>query len=245
MPPTPCPERLRKLIDRVNKEAGDEAHVLRKILSEIQKKRQNSKGQDTYVATLPSKITINLIDFSSDIRNELASALADIDPPDLIDRIRECPVSHCGDLFWAGRAGKKACDKHVDLWRKRENRKDIKQRKSAAATKRRKQDATNTFDEMNRTAQSVIRAIMVSAARQFSTIDNESWHDFYNDDLLPRSTLIVRRVTHRLYKDGYLDFHESADRRNRYGFSPNDRYYPTQKLIDLWNDKTARLPRQS
>jgi hypothetical protein len=187
-------------------------------------------------------------DYSFRIRNELASALEDIDPPDLIDRIRECPVSYCGELFWAGRtgrAGKKACNKHVDLWRKRENRKDIKQRKSAAASKRRKEEATKTLDQMNRTALSVISAIIVSGAHKFSTIDGESWHDFYHDDLLPRSTLVVRRVTHKLHKDGYLDFYESADRRDRYGFSPNDRYYPTQKLIKLWNDSRPKEPRQS
>ena len=38
------------------------------------------------------------------------------------------------------------------------------------------------------------------------------------------------------YKDGYLDYHESADSRDRRGFSRYDRYTPTQKLIDLWNE---------
>lgn len=242
MPPTPCPERLRRLIDRLNKESGDEARVLRLILAAIQNKRQNNKGPDTYVVNLPSTITIDLTDYSFHIRNELADALADIDPPELIERIRECVVCKC--LLWAGRADKVACDKHVDRWRKREHRRDIKQRKAVAATKRRKQKATETFDQMNRTAQSIIRAIM-SGARKFTSIDGYSWHDFYDDDLLPRSTLVVRRVTHKLYKDGFLTYHESADRRDRYGFSPNDYYYPTPKLTELWNDKTLRIPKQS
>lgn len=237
MPPTRCPERLRKLIDRLNRESGDEAHVLRKILSAIQNKRQNNKGPEAYVVNLDSKITISLTDYSFHIRNDLADALADIDPPELIERIRYCPVCNC--LFWAGTSRKKACDKHGDRVRKANNRREINQRKKAAATKSKKQEATKTLDQMNRTALSVIRAVMVSKARKFSTIDVESWHDFYNDDLLPRSTLVVRRVTHRLHKDGYLDFYESADRRNRYGFSPNDRYSPTQKLIDLWNDSQS------
>src|SRR5689334_23823408 len=103
MPPTPCPERLRKLIARLNKEsnpeARDEARVLRLILSAIQNKRQNNKGPDTYVVNLPSTIKLNLTDYSSDIRNELADALADIDPPGLIERIRECVVCKC--LLWA------------------------------------------------------------------------------------------------------------------------------------------------
>jgi hypothetical protein len=236
---------LHKLINRLNKEGGDEAHVLREILAAIQKFRQNNKAPNTYRAKLPSAITVDLTDYTSHIRNELAEALADIDPPDLIDRIRECPVSHCGDLFWAGRGDKKACDKHVAGWRKTQNRRDIKQRKTVAATKRRKQKATETFDQMNRTAQSVIRAIMASGARKFTTIDGYSWHDFNDDDLLPRSTWVVRNVTHSLYKDGYLTYHESAERRDRRGFSNDDRYYPTPKLTELWNDKAARIPKQS
>src|SRR5688572_13601495 len=111
MPPTPCPERLRKLIERLNRESGDEARVLRLILSEVEKRRQG-KGQETYVVNLQSKITISLTDYSFHIRNDLADALADIDPPELIERIRYCPVCNC--LFWAGKANKKACDKHGD-----------------------------------------------------------------------------------------------------------------------------------
>lgn len=233
MPPTPCPERLRKLIERLNKESGDEARVLRLILSEVEKRRQG-KGQDTYVVNLPSTITLSLTDYSFHIRNDLADALADIDPPELIQRIRYCPV--CNDLFWAGTSRKKACDKHGDRVRKANNRRDINQRKKAAATKSKKQEATKTLAGMNRTAQSVIRAVMVAKARKFGTIDVESWHDFYDDDLLPRSTLVVRRVTHKLHKDGYLDYFESAERRDKYGFSTEDRYYPTQKLINLWNE---------
>lgn len=168
MPPTPCPERLRKLIARLNKEsnpeARDEARVLRLILSAIQNKRQNDKGPDTYVVNLPSTIKLNLTDYTSDIRNELADALADIDPPSLVERIRECVVCKC--LLWAGRADKVACDKHVGLWRKRQNRRDLKQRKTVAATKGRKQKATETFDQMNRTAQAVIRVIMLRSARK-------------------------------------------------------------------------------
>ena len=38
MPPTPCPERLRKLIERLNEQSGDEAHVLRNVLRAIQNK---------------------------------------------------------------------------------------------------------------------------------------------------------------------------------------------------------------
>jgi hypothetical protein len=242
MPPTHCPERLRKLIERLNRQGGDEARVFKEILHTIQKLRQNKTGQETYAVKLQSTITINLVDYTSHIRNDLADALGDIDPPELIERIRECPVAHCGHLFWAGREDKKACDKHGDRVRKTNNRQDINQRKSAAAAKSRKQDAAKTLDQMNRTALSVIRAIMESGAREFGVIDATSWHEFFDDGRVPRSTLIVRRTTHKLFKDGYLEFHESAERRDRYGFSKWDRYYPTQKLIDLWkNSRPATL----
>jgi hypothetical protein len=243
MPPTRCPERLRKLIERLNNESSDEsreeARVLREILRDIQKYRQSKKGQDTYVAKLPSTITIDLTDYTSIIRNELAEALADVDPPDLIARIRECPISYCNRLFWAGRtgrAGKKTCDKHVDLWRQREYRRNKKQAETRAAAKRAQDEARKTLSEMKRTAQSVIRAIMVSDAREFGEIDGALWQEFYHDDMVPRSTWIVRNVTHKLYRDGYLDYHESADSRDRRGFSIYDRYTPTRKLINLWND---------
>jgi len=235
MPPTPCPERVRKLINRVNRESGDEARVLRKILSAIRNKRQNNKGPETYVVNLPSTITVNLIDYSSShIRNDLADALADIDPPSLIERIRECPVPHCNSLFWAGRDNKKACDKHVALWRQREYRKKKKKKQSAAEIERENAAATKTLSAMNRTRLSVIRAVMVSGARKFGAIDVASWWDFWNDGLLPRSMLVVRRVTHKLHKEEYLDYAESVERRDKRGFSIEDRYSPTQKLTDLW-----------
>lgn len=259
MPPSPCPERLRKLIARLNKESSpevrEELRILRLILEAIREKRQNNKGPDDYVVNLPSTITINLTDYSFRIRSELASALADIDPPERIERVRECVVwlpvrkggtaTQCNRLFWAGRANILACDKHVDLWRRREHRRREKIRKTKAETKRLKEVATNTLDGMTTTAQSVIRAVMGAERRLFWEIDGECWYEFYNDDRVPRSSEIIRNVTHRLHKDGYLEYHESADRRDRRGFSKSDRYYPTQKLIDLWNDKHARIPKQS
>ena len=237
MPPAPCPERLRTLIERVNREGGDEAHVLKLILAEVEKRRQG-KGQETYVAKLQSTITINLTDYTSHIRNELADALADIDPPDRIERIRYCPVCNC--LFWAGTSRKKACDKHGDRVRKANNRRDIKRRQVSADVQRRREEATKTFDAMKKTAQAVIRAIMDRGADTFGAIDAIVWNWSYDDGEVPRPILTVRRVTHKLYKDGYLEYHESADLRDERGFSRLDRYTPTQKLIDLWNDSQPR-----
>jgi hypothetical protein len=235
MPPTPCPERLRKLLARINRQS-DESKVFRDVVRLSQKYRQNNKAQDSHVVNLPSTITIDFTDYSCHIRNDLADALKDIDPPDLIERIRECPVFHCGRLFWAGRDDKKACDKHIALERQREYRRKKKQADTKAAAKRAQNEARQILSGMKTTAQSVIRAIMASDASQFGEIDGAAWQEFYNDGMVPRSTWIVRNVTHKLYKDGYLDYHESADSRDRRGFSIYDRYTPTRKLISLWND---------
>jgi hypothetical protein len=50
---------------------------------------------------------------------------------------------------------------------KRENRKDIKQRESAADAKRRNNEATKTLEGMTKTALSVIHVIMAGKARSF------------------------------------------------------------------------------
>ncbi|HJT68267.1 MAG TPA: hypothetical protein VJ749_17550 [Pyrinomonadaceae bacterium] len=209
--------------------------MLRLILSEVEKRRQG-KGQETYVVNLQSKITISLTDYSFHIRNDLADALADIDPPELIERIRYCPVCNC--LFWAGTSRKKACDKHGDRVRKANNRRDIRQRKTAAAHKRRKEQAVTTLGAMKRTAQAVIYVIM-NGARSFGRIDSGTSQELWSDHEFIPSTKVIRQVTHKLHKDGYLDYFESADHFRR------DRYYPTQKLIDLWNDSRLRTRQQS
>jgi len=238
VPLTPCPERLRKRIKRLNQENSVEAQHLKQILRALHNNRRDNKSPDPYVVKLPSTITVDLTDFSFHIRNELTDALSAIDPPELIKRIRECPVCH--DLYWAGREDKAACDKHVDRWRKRQNRQDIEQRKTADAAEQRKQAARKTLAAMTTTDRSVIRAIMVKDACFFWQIDVACWDQFYYDDRVPRSKYVVRNVTHKLYKKGYLDYAESAERRDKRGFSFEDRYTPTRKLIDLWGDADIR-----
>lgn len=234
VPLAPCPERLRRYIKRLNQESGVHAQHLRLILRAIQNNRQNNKNPEPYVVTLPSTVTIDLKDFSYRIRNDLTDVLRAIDPPELIERIRECPVCH--DLYWAGREDKKTCDKHGERWRKRQNRQDIERREIAAAAEQRKQEARETLAAMTTTARSVIRAIMVKDAREFWEIHSACWDQFYYDDRIPRSGWIYRNATHRLFKDGYLNYAESAERRDKRGFSKEDRYTATRKLIELWND---------
>ena len=82
---------------------------------------------------------------------------------------------------------------------------------------------------------------MVKDARFFWQINVACWDHFYYDGRVPRSTRIIRNVTHRLYKDGYLDYAESAERRDRRGFSLEDRYTVTRKLNDLWIDADIQI----
>jgi hypothetical protein len=252
MPPKACPPYMRRLLKRLNELQPSEPNPLKHLLKALQENKQG-KGGDTVTVKNPSEVTINLVSSRITVRSDLELALQDVgdDFPNLVELIRECPESTCGRLFWAGRSDKKACDEHIGLLRKRRNRRDIKNREkqkkadAKADAKRveaesRREKATKTLAQMNRTRLSVIRAIMVAGVREFWEIDGYSWHDFNNDDLLPRSMLVVRRVTHKLHKEGYLDFRESAERRDKRGFSLEDRYSPTQKLIDLWNDSRPR-----
>jgi hypothetical protein len=163
MPVTPCPARLQRYIKRLNQESGVEAQELKAFLQAVRNK------QDPYIVKRPSTITIDLTNFTVHIRHPLSDALSAIDPPELAERILECPVCH--DLYWAGREDKPACDKHVNQWRQREYRKEKKKREGAAAAKRRRDKATETLLAMNTTAQSVIRAIMDKGARDFHEID--------------------------------------------------------------------------
>ena len=246
MPPKACPLYMRRLIDRLNQLPPSDPNPLKQLMKALQVRGQG-KGTDTVTVKALSEVTINLVNSRVNVRSELELGLQEIDLSDLLNLIGECPEPTCGRLFWRGRADKPACDKHIGLLRQRRNRRDKKAREAEARrvtteaeregiAKRKKREATQTFDAMNRTAQAVIRAVMVSKVHKFTLIDGAAWHDFYDDDLLPRSTLVVRRVTHKLHKDGFLDYFESAERRDKNGFSPDDRYYPTQKLIDLWND---------
>ena len=248
---------MRRLLKRLNESQPNEPNPLKHLLKALHENKQGIGG-DTVTVKIPSEVTINLVNSRITVRSDLELALQDVgdDLPNLVDLIRECPESTCGQLFWAGRSDKKACDKHIGLLRKRRNRRDIKnsekQKKADAKAhakrveaESRRQKATKTLNQMNRTARSVIRVIMESNARKFSTIDGRSWHEFNEDGLLPRSTWVVRNVTHSLFKDGYLEYFESAERRDRRGFSDGDRYYPTQKLIDLWNDSQASTEQQS
>jgi hypothetical protein len=226
MPPTPCPRRLQKLIDRVNKQSTSESHALRQILRAVQDRRKN-KGPDTYAVNLDSTVTINLIDYSFSVRNELALALSEIDPPDKIDLIRECRV--CNDLFWAGRDDKVVCDRHAEQWRKK-NQRD-RQKKDQARAKKEVEESkiTKELEGMSRTAVALLNAIVFAKQRVFYKIDYEAWVELDENPLVRRvpNRRIVRQTLTMLVNRGYLT-HEPQD-------DPLDDYYlPRKKLLDRW-----------
>lgn len=235
MPLATCPERLKKYIKRLNQESGVAAQHLRLILQVTQDARQDNKDPDPYVVTLPSTVRIDLTDFSWRISNDLTDVLRAIDPPELIERIRECPAKGCGDLFWAGRKDKKACDKHVDVWRQRQHRREVEKRETAAADERRKQAARETLFAMGTIKLSVIRAIMDDGPDTFAAIDARVWQICNDASDRPIRRTAVRKAAHELYRAGFLHYRESADRRDACGFSRFDRYPITVKLDRLWS----------
>src|SRR5687767_11042521 len=152
MPPKPCPLRLKRLINRENALAASDPHPLRQIVRAFQA-RKHSKGGDTFAVQFLSDVTINFIDYGVSTRNDLADALDGVGQVGL-DLIRECANPKCDRLFWAGRADRMACEKHLQQWSKREYRRKRKERetetKSAQDAKRKEREATKTLDQMNR-----------------------------------------------------------------------------------------------
>lgn len=106
--------------------------------------------------------------FPVTVCNELALALAEIDPPERVDLLLECP--ECSRVFWAGRDDKKACDKHAGTIRKRKQRRNekaeqIKAGKQAAEHKRvpLKEETVKRF---SRRAVALLDAIVIGGNRK-------------------------------------------------------------------------------
>jgi hypothetical protein len=240
MPPKRCPPYMRRLINRVNELPAGEPNPLKQLLRALNEKKQG-KGADTVAVKSPSEVTVNLVTFRVNVRSEFELALQDVDVdlPDLVDLIRECPELTCGRLFWAGRSDKKACDEHVGLLRKRRNRRDKRERetevKHAEATNRRAEEAQKALSKMSPTAIAVIRAIMrPERPRLFWEIDWWVAYEHRESGEVIRSTHVVRQTINKLVKDGYLTYSESAE-------PEEDRYEPRQKLIDLWAEIRRQL----
>src|SRR5262252_2445039 len=170
MPSKPCPPPLRRLIKSENALPAGEPHPLRQILNAFKAKKQN-KGPDTFAVKSISDVTINLTNCTVTVRNDLALALAQIDSPDTIDLIRECPIG--AHLFWAGRTDKVACDAHVARWRQSEYRRKKKERQSDIRRENATAQLRKTITGLSRTAVALITVIMARSYqhRVFHEID--------------------------------------------------------------------------
>ncbi|MEA2205189.1 MAG: hypothetical protein QOE77_1965 [Blastocatellia bacterium] len=223
---------MRRLIKRVNEQPTSEPNPLKQLLKAFHAKKQG-KGLPSVAVTSLSQVTVNLADYSVRVRSELELALQEIDLPNMVDLIRECPVATCGRLFWVGRSDKTACDEHGELWRKRENRRDKKERKSEAkrteSLNRREEEAKKALGEMSKTAMAIIRVIMGVSERPRLFWEIDWWVAYQHREggEVIRSTKVVRQTINKLVKDGYLTYAESAE-------ADEDRYEPRQKLVDLW-----------
>lgn len=230
MPPKRCPVRLQRLIDRANE--SSKPHALTLILRAIQDRRQN-KGPETVVVESMSQVTVNLTDYSVTVRNELDLALAEIDPPDKIDLIRECRV--CGHLFWAGRVDKVVCNKHAEQWRKSKQRSKKKADEAKAEKEATERKIKKELEGMSNTAVAVLNAIVFAGERVFYKIDFKAWEELDENPSVRRvpNRRIVRRTLTMLVDRGYLTHEEQGD--------PLDDYYlPRKKLLDYWDEVRDR-----
>jgi hypothetical protein len=223
MPPKPCPQRLQRLIDRANEGSPDELRALRGIARELE-----AKLRATVAVTFPSRLTIDLDDYSITITNELKTALGEIDPVEAINLIRECPV--CQRIFWAGRDDKVACSKHVEVWRKRRNRPQEKERRKEADRRHRKEELRETLSSMTPTAIAVIRAVGLHNSRYFYEIDWWVDNDFREIGERSPTTLAVRQTTKPLVREKYLEHSPNPMK------SKEDYYTARPKLIKLWGE---------
>lgn len=222
MPPKPCPKRLERLI-------ATDPTVLRPILRALQDRRQK-KGPETFAVESPSRVTMNLDNYSVTVRSELALALAEIDSPNIVELIRECAV--CQVIFWAGRIDKQACDRHVGQRRKGKQRRKQKEEQAKAgkqvAERQRAQLKEESVKGLSRTAVALLNAIVIKGHRIFYEIDNEAWSELKQiPGFRVPQRYVIRRTLTMLVHRGYLRHDERAE-------SHEDRYEPRQKLIDLW-----------
>lgn len=231
MPLKACPHHVRRLINRLNEQQSGQPNPLKQILKAVRDKEQG-KSPDTVPVKTLSEITINLIDFRIRVRTELELALLEIDLPNIVDLIRECPVESCGRLFWAGRNDKVACDDHVELWRRRKNRQKEKEERlndgKQATEHKHAQLKEEAVKRLSRTAVALLNSIVIHGNRIFWMIDNQAYDELKQ---IPRFRVpqryVIRRTLTMLVDRGYLRYLERAERHE-------DRYEPRQKLIDLW-----------
>jgi hypothetical protein len=228
MPPKPCPPRLRRFINHVNEQPLNPPHVLRQILHAIQDRKQN-KGPDTLPVESLSIVTVNLTNYSIEVRNDLANALKEIDPPTRIDLIRECSV--CSLLFWAGRDDKKACDKHAGYLRKKRQRQTKKEQTDKQKLERKDAQRKKPLKALSHTAVAVLNSIVIHGNRLYHDIDDAAALELKQNPAVQRvaNRRIVRQVLTMLVDREYLT--HSLGKNANY-----DIYEPAQQLAKDWTE---------
>jgi hypothetical protein len=225
-----CPPLLKKLIKRVNSSKSGENDALRLIARAFAAKRQKKRIHTVAVQT-STEIIISLQDGTFRATNELIQALDEIESPNHIELIREC--RRCPVVFWAGRADKEACDKHLVAWRKQRQRaKALK-----AETQRQKKKALLAnkplrWSKRSNTTKAVISAIM-NQRRVFWRIDNWVVSELRWQLKAPvTNRRIVRQCLNALVKEDFLTYHpHPQDEDSDEPRDPlEDRWAPTQKL---------------
>jgi hypothetical protein len=233
MPPKSCPLHLQRLITRENALPASDPHPLRQVLKAFQDRRRN-KGSDTFAVQSLSEVTINLTDYTVTVRSELALALAEIDSPEMVDLIRECPT--CKRLFWAGRADRMACDAHVGQWRQSEYRRNKKRTQAENQRERSEAQRRTMISKLSHTEVAVINAIMAHGMRVHWEIDDRACYELrwlrergkIRMERIPNN-YIVRLILARLVRDEYLTHQPDVD-------PTEDRYEPEDELLGLWKD---------
>jgi len=230
--PTPCPSRLKELITVANLEQDSDARKhLQAIARAFRAKRQATARPASIEFVLSQTVTISVQEGRVDTAShELILALNQIDPPENIGLIRECPK--CLELFWAGRKDKEACTRHADALRKRETRLWAKKKAEERAKRQasRKKAQVKKPLEISRTTEAIIHAIM-NQCRVFSSIDSEVYLELNRRGGRERGSLYrtatVIRCLKMLVDRGYLTHHPQDDPKK-------DRYAPTEKLKPLY-----------
>ena len=241
--PTPCPSRLKELIDLANLDPnGETRSYLHAIARAFRAKRQKKSAPKTIEIPLSQPLSISTADgVVTSLPHDLVIALNQIDPPSGIDMIRECPK--CLELFWAGRKDKEACARHADALRKQAKRLSLKQRQADREKNlARRKEKRIRFSKLSNTAWAVIGAIM-GQYRVFWRIDSQVAFSLQMDDKRPPNRLIVRNCLDKLVKDGYLTYHpHPQDEDSDEPRDPlEDRWAPTQKLKNQLADIERRI----
>jgi len=212
----------------VNERPVNEADPLRLILRALQDKRQN-RGLATLAVQSQSQVTINLTDYKVTVRSELAFALSEVNPPEGMHLIRECPV--CRWVFWAGRDDKKTCDKHAEKERKRKQRQNKKAEAKQQAAERKDAELKKALHGLSRTAIALLNAIVIGGKRTFNKIDFAAWKELDDDPSVQRVPpfRIVRNTLNMLVKRGYLDHVPKDD-------PDHDLYIPEPRIMKAWSE---------